>query len=359
MVGVERVLFVAPVMEPRGTSEYTVNLASELQRRGVSVTVCCGPGSMVELMRRRDIPFQIFNRLESWLFRFSDARRLLRVAREFKPEVIHGQTVRGGRVMRYLARRMDARTVLTVHCPPERPRSFRRLARRIDGIIATSQTVRESLVNVCRLKKGKIVVVHNGVDWDALSQREPPPLFAGKQPVVGSIGPVERARGQELFLEAAAQLRGLGKDLQFLVAGQGEQLPELRRLAGTLKLEDRLTLVSDFSDYDEVLGAVDVVVQSSQVDVSGFSILGSMARGRPVIAFNTGTACEMIEDGKTGLIVPRERVESLTRAILEMTENPDRARRMGEAGRQAVAQKFNVREAADATLRFYNILLSS
>ena len=189
------------------------------------------------------------------------------------------------------ARRVPVPVVLTIHWPPRRPAAFRRLAARVSGIIATSQDVREELVNASRVDKGKIVVIRNGIDWASLATREVRPILSDTRPVVGSVGPVERARGHELFLKAAAQLARSAKDLHFVVAGRGEQLPALRRLADELKLDEKLTFATDFASYDEVLGAIDIVVQSSQVDVSGLSILESMGRGRPVIAFNTGTAC--------------------------------------------------------------------
>ncbi len=355
---VRKVLLVAPEMEPRGTSEYSVNLAGELQRRGVEVAVFCGPGPMVGVMERCEIPFQIFERMQSRLFRFREAKRFLAAVDEFAPQLIHGQTTRVGAVLRLLARRVSVPIALTVHCPPRRPAAFRRLAARMSGIIATSQDVREELVNASRVDKAKIVVIRNGIDWASLARREVRPILSDTRHVVGSVGPVEKARGHELFLKAAAQLARSAKDLHFVVAGRGEQLPALRRLADELKLDEKLTFATDFASYDEVLGAIDIVVQSSQVDVSGLSILESMGRGRPVIAFNTGTACELVEDGKTGMLVPREDVDSLVRAISELVEDPEAARRKGRAAQQAVAEKFNMRRVAEATLRFYAGVLS-
>ena len=59
------------------------------------------------------------------------------------------------------------------------------------------------------------------------------------------------------------------------------------------------------------------------------------------------------------MLVPREDVDSLVRAISELIEDPEAARRMGRAAQQAVAQKFNMRRVAEATLSFYAGLLSS
>ena len=143
-------------------------------------------------------------------------------------------------------------------------------------------------------------------------------------------------------------------------------VPEMRReyggcagnIAYNLKLlggegKPMATVGTDFSSYGEVLDALDVVVQSAPVDVSGFSILEAMARGRPVVAFNTGTACEMLETGKTGILVQRGDVDGLAQAIEELAENTERAREMGQAARTKVAQDFNIKKVAGMILTFY------
>jgi glycosyltransferase involved in cell wall biosynthesis len=361
---IERVLFIAPQMEPRGTSEYTVNLAKEFKRRGVEVAVFCVPGLMLDALRTEQIPVTIFDHLESKWFRFTQAKSLLAAAERFSPQVVHGQTVRVSRPLRSLARyaslaadeQPSAPIVLTVHWPPRARTAFRSLAdRTLSGIIATTQDVREGLVNAFGVDKAKIAVVPNGIDVDAsaASSRKMRPIFSGFRPVVGSVGPVETARGHELFVQAVARLVRAGKLLQFVVAGEGDELPQLCRLASRLGLDKHLTFVRDFASYDEILSALDIVVQSSQVDVSGFSILEAMAHGRPVIAFNTGTACEMLETGKTGILVRRGDVDGLAQAIEDLAENTERAREIGQAARTKVAENFNIKDVADMTLAFY------
>ena len=350
---VERVLFIAPEMEPRGTSEYTVNLAGELRRRGVEVAVFCVPGPMLDMLQKEQITVATFQRLESRWFRFTERESLLAAADRFAPQIVHGQTVRVGRVLKELARRASAPVVLTVHCPPERPGAFRSLAAKVAAIIATTQDLREGLVNNLGIDKAKIAVIPNGIDVDALSRKEIRPIFSGGTPVVGSVGPVEKARGHELFVRAAGRLIRAAMPAQFVVAGKGEELPELRKLAHDLGLDNYLTFVCDFTSYDEVLDAIDIVVQSSLVDVSGFSILEAMGHGRPVIAFNTGTAYEILDDNKTGILVQREDVDGLARAIKGLAENTERARAMGEAARKKVAEKFDIKKVAEMTQACY------
>ncbi|MFP4026795.1 MAG: glycosyltransferase family 4 protein [Candidatus Brocadiia bacterium] len=354
----DRLLFVAPEMEARGTNEYVVHLANELQRRNLTVAVFGGPGAMFEVLKDKGIPSQTFERLGKLRMRSAERERFGEEIRKFDPQIVHAQTVRVARLVKQLGKQVDVPVVLTMHAPPRKVRAFRSIAEQVSGIIATSEDVREELVNECRVEKSKIVVIPNGIDIDAVAGEKTRPIFSSGSVVLGSVGPVEHARGHELFVRAASRTVGEGQRWHFVVAGKGEELPHLRKLRRELDLEECLTFARDFSSYDEVLDALDIVIQSAQVDVSGFSILDAMANGRPVIAFNTGTACEMIEDGRTGRLVPKDNVESLASAMQELASQPEKARRIGEGARRAVGEKFNIRRVADRTLEFYDRLLS-
>jgi glycosyltransferase involved in cell wall biosynthesis len=83
-----------------------------------------------------------------------------------------------------------------------------------------------------------------------------------------------------------------------------------------------------------------------------------MGHGRPVIAFNTGTACEMVEDRRTGLLVPAGDVEALAGAIRQLISDKDMARQMGEAARGTVREQFNIHQVARNTMQFYAGILA-
>lgn len=352
-------LLVAPQMEPRGTCEYTLNLARELKRSGVEVAVCCAPGPMLDTLRRAEVPVSTFDHLERMTVRFAERKGFLRAVADFSPQLVHGQSFRVAGALDLLSKSDGFPLVLTVHWVPSRPRAFRRLSRRLQGIIATTQGVREAVVNQCGVDRAKVKVIPNGIDVDRLRARDIPPVFRSRAPVVGSLGPIEEMRGHELFVRAVSLLVRGGTSAQFVVAGQGGQLPELRKLLTQLGLDRHITLAIDFSTYDDVLGALDVVVQSSLVNISGFSILESMGHGRPVIAFNTGTACEIVEDGETGLLVPKGDVKALAAAIERLISDTEAARRMGQNARRRVEEKFNIRPVARETLDYYAGLLKA
>jgi len=356
---IERVLLVAPRLEPRGTSEYTLNLARELKNCGVRVLVMCVPGPMLDSFSRQDIEVQTFNRLESWLFHVMERSTFVRSVREFSPQVIHLQSTRVSRLVRVIRKNFDVPLLLTVHSQPESRFRFRRISKQVQSIIASSQAVRAAIVNECNVAKDKISVIPNGIPVFEPNRVGADPIFSRSSVVVGSIGPVEEERGHELFVQAAAKLVKKGSHRQFVVAGEGAELPRLRELVRESGLQEYVTFVGGFSEYEEILDAVDVAVQSSLVDVSGFSILEAMGHGRPVVAFNTGTACEIIEDQNTGRLVAKGDVGALASAIEEVTSDKEKARQMGTEARQRVMERFNIQTIARDTLDLYGQLAAT
>ncbi len=356
---VRRVLLVAPHLEARGTSECIFNLARELRRLEVDVAVFCAPGPMLDMLRREQVPVQVFEHLEGMRLHFAEQGKFLDAVGGFAPQLVHGHTLRVAGMMGLLSRRAPLPLVLTLHWLPHGGRHVRAVSRCLSGVIATTQSVREGLVNRCGVEKQKVKVIANGIDLERLAGHDMPPIFRSEVPAVGSLGPIESQRGHELFVQAAARLVADGARAQFVVAGQGDELPGIRKLVRDLGLQHDVTIAPDFATYVDVLGALDVVVQSSQVDVSGVSILEAMACGRPVVAFNTGTACELVEDGRTGVLVPKGDVDALADAIARLMADQDEARQMALNAQEAVRQRYDIRAVAAETLAYYRSVLAA
>jgi glycosyltransferase involved in cell wall biosynthesis len=357
-VKIERVVLLAPRMEARGTSAYTLHLAQELRHLGVEVTVFCVPGPMLPVLEAAGIPVQTFRHLESPWLHWRRRKALLAAVQDCRPQIIHAQSVRVSEVARFLVGRVDVPLVLTVHWLPRHHRRFRRLAKRLSGVIATTHAARQEIVNHGGVDRARVRVIPGGICVHETDEQVVEQVLTSHTPAVGSLGPVEAGRGHDLFVCAAARLIVAGVKAEFVVAGTGSRIPQIRRQVRELGLERHMTIATDFATYDSVVEAMDVVVQSSQAAVSGLSILTAMGYGRPVVAFNTATACELVEDEKTGLIVPKGEVDALTAAIRRMLEQRDEARAFGRAGRLRAAEHFDIRPLVGETMDYYAGLLA-
>lgn len=183
-------------------------------------------------------------------------------------------------------------------------------------------------------------------------------------PQVGIIGRIAAWKGQDVFLEAAALLLRRGVGAHFLIAGSpmfGEEAAEqeLRRQAARLGIQDEVEFLG-FSDVPTVLRSLDVLVHASKTaEPFGQVIVEGMAAEVPVIATNGGGAREIIEDGRTGVLVPPGDAPALAAALGDLLSQPERARRLAAAGRAHVLEHFTIEQSARRSETLYEELLGA
>jgi glycosyltransferase involved in cell wall biosynthesis len=104
---------------------------------------------------------------------------------------------------------------------------------------------------------------------------------------------------------------------------------------------------------------MDVVVLSSHLEGLGTSLLDAMAMARPVVATRVGGIPEMVEDGLNGLLVPPRDPSALADALITLINRPDERKRMGQAGRARMLEKFSAEAMVAATEAVYRKILES
>jgi glycosyltransferase involved in cell wall biosynthesis len=150
-------------------------------------------------------------------------------------------------------------------------------------------------------------------------------------------------KGIRFLLEAGAQLKPRFPDLQIVLAGDGFERPELARLATELGIASNVTFLGwvpneDLPPYYRA-AAVSVIPSLEE----GFGIPAAEAMGCevPVVASDAGGLPEVVENGVTGLVVPRGDSAALAGAIGALLADPERRRRMGQAGRERALRLFD------------------
>jgi glycosyltransferase involved in cell wall biosynthesis len=162
------------------------------------------------------------------------------------------------------------------------------------------------------------------------------------------MGQAVRGKGLDLLLRAAARLTG---DWRLDVAGSGPQLDECRGLAARLGLGDRVHFAGwvDHAALEEwIARARFVVVPSRWPEPFGMVGIEAMARGRPVVAFDTGGIADWLRGGETGLLAAPGDIRSLAARIQVLLDDPELAERMGAEGARHVAGRFTHQGFLDA-----------
>jgi glycosyltransferase involved in cell wall biosynthesis len=127
--------------------------------------------------------------------------------------------------------------------------------------------------------------------------------------------------------------------------------------AERLGVRERVVFAGYRPDATALLAELDVFVLPSWVEGLPIVVLEAMAQRKPVVATPVGGTPELVADGETGLLVPPRDPEALAAALRRLLEDPDLARRLGEAGRARVAERFTAAQQTRRVLELYDELV--
>ena len=234
--------------------------------------------------------------------------------------------------------------------------------RAVDGVVAISGGVADSLATA-GVDRRRITVVHSGVDCDRFrppnsEERVHARIALGisyGEVVISAIGALEARKGHRYLIEAIAQLAASASSIKLkcFIAGQGSIRGELEREVANSGCGERVKLVGRVDDPREILWASDIFVMPSLKEGLGVAALEAMASALAVIASDVGGLHEVVEDDRTGVIVPPARPEAIARAVSRLSESPALRSQMGEAARARIVENYSMEKMAARTLALY------
>jgi glycosyltransferase involved in cell wall biosynthesis len=229
-------------------------------------------------------------------------------------------------------------------------------------IVANSKWVAEQAV-ASGAPREKLTVVYEGA--------EIPPRFtpeqrqaarqrwgiSGDAPLLGCVGVLLPDKGQKWLIRALVEVRSDFPTAKLLLAGDGPCREQLESLAGQLGVADAVIFAGFVTGVENVYAALDVFLLPSFFEALNNSLLAAMAYEIPSITFNRGALGEIVEDGQSGLLVEAANVSALRNATAAILRDPLRARRMAEAGRKRVEEKFSAHKMIEGMLHVYENLV--
>ena len=233
----------------------------------------------------------------------------------------------------------------------------RLVLRRFGRVVAVSEAVWEQLLRagVCQ---NRVRRIRNGVDLRsfaavARSPLRPPEDGLNPSLTVGLVGRLAREKGVDLYLRAAAAVLEQAPSTRFVVVGDGPDRAALEALIGELSLTEHATLLGRRDDMPGFYGSLDLMVSASRQEGLPVALLEGMASGLPIVAAAAGEIPNIVQQDRTGLLVPVEDPQALASAILQLLTNPDQRLRMGCAGRTRVTQEFSADRMTTEYLQVY------
>lgn len=204
-------------------------------------------------------------------------------------------------------------------------------------------------------------VIHNGIDETAIFKETLQVTKAKEYPLVVSIGILHPRKAHEVLIYASKQVIAEIPQVQFWIIGgewkDGSYGQELRALSKRLGIAESVKFLGHHSDVISIISRSDLVVISSRIEPFGMVALEAMLVGKPVIASRTGGLQDIVVHGETGLLVPPDKPDQLSAAIIKLISDRNLARKMGEAGRCRVLSLFTAQRMASAFATLYGEML--
>lgn len=359
-----RVMFVITCMPVGGAETLLVNLVRRLDGDRFAPELCCLKyfGSLGDVLAS-EIP--AFTGLLSQKYDLAVLGRLTRLLKQRKIDAVitvgtGGDKMFWGRLAAWRAGVPVIASALHSTGLPDRVEWLnRRLEPITDAFIAVAQPHAHYLAEHEGCPFNKVRVIPNGVDVERFRPIAPNAALraslglASESPVAAIVAALRPEKNHELFLAAAARIRRLRPDAQFLVIGDGAQRAKLESLRDSLNLADCVRFLGTRGDIPELLSLVDVLMLTSHMEANPVSILEALACGKPVVATRVGSISESVHDGQNGYLVPPGDADALADRVVDLFVDRNLARRLGQAGRQMVIDQWSL----DRMVRGYEELI--
>jgi glycosyltransferase involved in cell wall biosynthesis len=302
---------------------------------------------------------------------WGDVRALASIIKEirrFRPHIVHTHTAKAGVLGRTAAR--ITRTPATVHTyhghllsgyfSPAVTKGVvtveKSFAPGTTRLVTVGEQVKEDLLAVGVGSPPQYTVVPPGVSLPpALARSEGRTLLGLPQeiPLVAFVARLTSIKRPDRFVEVCKQVAQRLPAAEFIVAGGGKLLNEMKRQA--LPLGRRVRFLNWRSDIQNVYAAADVVLLTSDNEGMPVSLIEAALVGTPVVTTSVGSASEVVVDGVTGLVTSTD-VGELAEATVALLEDHETRRQMGKAASERALREFSSQRLIDDTEKLYEAI---
>ncbi|HEC16059.1 MAG TPA: glycosyltransferase [Sedimenticola sp.] len=235
----------------------------------------------------------------------------------------------------------------------------RMLSRLVDKVVTVADFGKRFLVEEEGIAGNRITTIHNGIDGarfglaaDELELRSALGLKED-QVVIGIVARLDPIKNHAVLLKAMQQVVAARPSSVLLVIGDGPLRGDLESQTKALGLEANVRFLGARQDVPDLLHLLDLFVLCSRSEGLSLTLIEACAAARPIIATDVGGNSEVVEHGVNGLIVPSGQPEALAKAMMELLDDADKARRMGASGRQKFEREFTLDAMVQAYERLY------
>lgn len=376
----KKVLFLITKGNFGGAQRYVYDLATSLPKTKYEAVVACGPGGLlIEKLKEagiKTIEIESSEREINLKREFKTLKEIVRIIKEEEPDIVHlnSSKMAGLGALAVLYFKLTApsyklKAIFTSHGWGfyESHRSgFQKLFYYVSHwitillchkTITVSAKTKRDMVWL-PFMKGKMVVVHNGIEKFELLERENArEKLAGEEKnkvIIFSISELHKNKGLDVAINGLKLLpQEIKNEIIYCIAGTGEEETSLKLLAKSLELGDKIKFLGFVQDAKNLLSGADLFLFPSRTENLPFAVLEAGLASLPVIATGVGGIPEIVTDMKTGILVHKENAREIAHAIEYMLKNKTRAEEFGKKIHTTVSKNFSKAKMLRETLVLY------
>lgn len=287
-------------------------------------------------------------------------RSIRSLLKTLQPDIVHTHCSKAGILGRRAAHQLGIPVVHTIHGASfhfgQRPLVYRAYialekwgALWTDHFISVADAMTDEYVQAGIAPREQFTTVYSGFDVEPFLHPPRPPEQVrqelGMRPddiVVGKIGRLFHLKGHEFLLQVAPRVVAANPRIRFLFVGDGILRDQYEQQISALGLTQHFVFTGLVppTRIPELMNAMDLVVHTSQWEGLARVLPQGLISGKPVISYDVGGAREVVRPGETGCLLPRDSVEPLAEAILDLAGNPTKRAEWGRRGRELFQHQF-------------------
>ncbi|MBD3170061.1 MAG: glycosyltransferase [candidate division Zixibacteria bacterium] len=235
-----------------------------------------------------------------------------------------------------------------------------------DGVICTTETLKQSYLETFEIDKERITAIPAGVDSEyfgklpdskELRRKYMIPENATTVTLLGRLDPV---KGHDILIRAAGGVKVNPEDVYYIIAGEecNVNIRNLKELISKHCPKSNFKFFGLVDDVRDILGITDIaVIPSQDSEMIARTALEFMAAGKPVIASNINALAETVDHGKGGYLVDKGNISRWADYITELIHNPEKRCNYGSYNRDLTVENFSLHRWASNTLDFYQQII--
>lgn len=372
------VLQVLPELGQGGVELGTIEIASELQKRGIENYVASEGGRMEYNLERIKVKhFTLPLKTKNIFKMYLNSLRLAKIIKKYGITIVHARSRAPAWSAYWAAKRCGVHFVTTFHGtyglgPWGIKKFYNKIMTYGERVIAISNHIKQHILKNYKTDESKIRLIHRCVNMENFNVETTSAERMIKylednhipedKPIVTLIGRLTNWKGQKLLIEALHLLENedffcvmIGDD-----QGRKKYSSELRKMIANYNMTDRFLFIRNVKDIPAAMMVSDVVLSTSiEPEAFGRIAIEGQAMGRVVVASNIGGSVETVIDGVTGRLYESTSAEALAKAI-EWALHLSTAERekIGAAGIKNVKEHFTKQIMCDKTIAVYKELIN-